>query len=202
MFRTVDTGSIGDAASRRNPKNTSGTPAFFCSLRATLSGWIGCAASRAEKGSQPAKHITPCSAGLKKDDIAGNGELHLRAGVSRARQRKAGTDAHREFLHALQSEVPVSSAGRYLRLNAFAIIADTHHEIAGVVHVYFEARASGVGAGVANGLVSDAIDLIAHDGMHLLSRAIHQQDKLHGAVRTAFPGCAFEGLGEVVYLNG
>jgi hypothetical protein len=78
---------------------------------------------------------------------------------------------------------------RDCRIHPDAVVRDTENKISFVSEFHVEATRRGVGAGIPDGLVANAVDLIAHKGMHVQWSA----DDGDGGLVRAVPPAVFNG---------
>src|ERR1700723_3417307 len=119
------------------------------------------------------------------DDPAGNSKGDDRTGTSGALDREFTHDAGSTLAHALQTEVPWFATMHDIGIDACAVVTNTHGEILRIRELNSQLRGLRVYAGVADGLMPNAIDLVTDDGMHLVNLTRHLKRNFHWAMDPA-----------------
>src|ERR1700722_5584458 len=87
------------------------------------------------------------------------------------------------------------------RVHAYAVVTDTYAEILRITQLHLQPASLRVHVGVSDGFVSDAVNLVTDDGVHLPGLADNREHSFHGAGHVAvFRGPA-KSIGKIVFLR-
>src|ERR1700722_2467692 len=102
----------------------------------------------------------------------------------------------------MQAEVSFFAVIQGCRLDANTIVLDEYSKIVPIFQPYFQPTPPRVGAGIADGLVTNTIELVADNGMYLLWVSGHVKEHLHRINQSTLFRRPLEGFREVVLLRG
>jgi hypothetical protein len=137
---------------------------------------------------------------LLENEASRDEDGNLGSGGCRAYNRELTPDARGALAHSLQTEMPVLPTIRDCRVDANAIVANTHTEIVRVVQFHFQLTALRVCAGISYRFRSDEEDLVTDDRVHVLSVANHSDGCVNGAARTTFFDRSLESFRKIISL--
>src|SRR5262245_31935690 len=112
---------------------------------------------------------------LVEDDASRNRHANLGSGIRGARNGQFRSDARRAFAHAPQTEMTVLALTCDRRIDADPVVGDTDLQVTRVGEADLQPAATGVRAGIANGLIPDPVDLVTNHRVHLPGLARHRQ---------------------------
>src|ERR1035437_6451229 len=121
------------------------------------------------------RQLTPVGRCLAIDDAAWHNQLNLGPGSRRAYECELGHDTFGPLPHSAQTEVFVLAVIRDCRTHTYAIVTYTQGEVFRVGQLDPQLTGLRVYARVADRLVPDAVDLVTHNWVHLVSVTNHRQ---------------------------
>jgi hypothetical protein len=103
---------------------------------------------------------------FSENDISRDNDRNLGSSIRRTDHCELGTNASRPFPQALQAKVSFFTFINHCRIDANAIVRDTHCEVLRVIDSDLQATTAGVHTRIANCLIANPEDFIAYNRMH------------------------------------
>src|SRR5262249_42570644 len=110
-------------------------------------------------------------------DAAGHDETNRGAGAFGAFDRQLALDPLGTLFHSLKSKMPRLALLGHRCNHAGPVVLDRENQVVAISQVHTQATRAGMNAGIEDRFVTDPVDLVPHDGMHLawltIERALH-----------------------------
>ena len=116
---------------------------------------------------------------FSENDIPRNDECHLGTGVCRAIEAELTVDSLRTLPHSLETEMPLPAFRQDSGFHANPIVTHAQRKVLRVGECDFQFASPAVLTGIVDGFVTDAIDLVARDRVHISAAAILRELNRH-----------------------
>src|SRR5262249_10000076 len=96
----------------------------------------------------------------------------------------------------------ISSPGCYFRTHSEAVIANNQRKVFGIRQLHFDPASMRMHKCVTNCFVSNPVNLISDEGIHLDRRAANDQKSLRNAIRLTLIQSGLQSLGQLAIVDG